>query len=256
MDSDIRKWFLKQPHRNSSNAVSEDAEKQKESIGISPESRPDLKKTSRFFSGGKDKPGNEEGTNKTSTEKSPVKRKQDDKLKELPALKKCHVDDVKKEGNSLGKAHAGEVKHNEKEKTSPPKKTQVGDVKNKEKAISPSPKKRQTDGKVIIAKKETLDGGDEDADADDFKDVDFSNGLEMQEKLHDSSPAKGRGRGRGRGASSSPMECGKPPSGGRGRGGWGRGGGGSFFEPRQAPPHKGEKVMKTLLFINLYQSYH
>jgi hypothetical protein len=223
MDSDIRKWFLKQPHKSSGNATSDHAEKPPESANAHLESRPDLKKTSKFFSGSQNKACNEEKALKTSTEKPPTKRKQEEKAQGFQAPEENH--DVKKEKPSPKKAHVGEVK-----------------AKDKEKAISPSPKKSHTNGKVTVAKDEALDDGDDEylddnADDGDFKDVDIKSG-------HDSSPAKGKGRGRGRGVAASSVDSGKPPSGGRGRGGWGRGGGGSFFEPRPAPPHKGEKVIQ------------
>lgn len=177
MESDIRRWFLKQPHKKDSG----EPEKEKQSVL---DSRPDLKKTSKYFSNSKARPVSDE-----AAKPSPEKRKQ-----------------------------------------------QSADTKLREPS-SPSPKKARIEGKptaaaaatavAVVARSKTPD--------DDFENV--------VRAPSSPSPGRGRGRGRGRGTTAVPSslpEESKPAPAGRGRGGAGRGGV-AFYQPRQPPPHKGEK---------------
>ncbi|KAH7306219.1 hypothetical protein KP509_22G002100 [Ceratopteris richardii] len=198
-DSDIRRWFLKQPHKKD---VEDSTPKQQKVVQQShkkdvedstpkqqkvvqhpptdtPNSRSDLKKTSKYFSGSKPSPVNEE---------------------------KGH--------DSSSKKRKHEAPLSPKEASSPsPKKVQL--------AQSPAPVERKNSATPV---KPNVSDDDE---------------LEPSPSPS-SGGGRGRGRGRARSSVSSPVEENKAVSSGRGRGG-GRGGGGSFYQARQPPPHKGEK---------------
>ncbi|KAI5058482.1 hypothetical protein GOP47_0026652 [Adiantum capillus-veneris] len=188
-DTDIRRWFLKQPHKKESNDASPKEKKaaEQQSPAI-PDSRADLKKTSKYFPGSKAKPGSDDDGHQLS---SAGKRKQENP-------------------------------------TSEPKQPSF-----------PSPKKTRIEQAPLHVdqKPKTSSARASTPDEDDFEDV--------AQTPSSASPAssRGRGRGRGRGRSGVPStspEQSKPASSGRGRGGGGRAGA-PFYQPRQPPPHKGEK---------------
>lgn len=190
-DTDIRQWFLKQPHKKGSNETTPKEKKATtQQSPAAPDSRSDLKKTSKYFSGSKAKLGSDEDGQQVS---SAGKRKQ----QSLPAKPKV--------------------------------------------PSSPSPKKARIDQTPVHVdhKPHGLSARASTPDGDGFEDV--------APVPSSTSPARGRGgrgrgRGRGRGPSivASSLEESKPTPSGRGRGGGGRGGG-AFYQPRQPPPHKGEK---------------
>lgn len=201
--SDIRRWFLKQPHKNQ-DSVKVDAGASTTTTQDPASNTKRFSKTSKYFSGGDASSSPAGQQTKVAVDDHLPKPQPADKSPAAPTRKQQKTVEPKSEPAA--------------EKSPAPKrKQQIADVKVAESKSEPSPKK------VRI----------QEPDEDDFSNSDASPGRGRGR-------GRGGGRGRGRGVSSSPAEEAKPTPPAAGRGGRGRGGGG-YFQPRTDPPHKGEK---------------
>ncbi|KAK9750602.1 hypothetical protein RND81_02G207800 [Saponaria officinalis] len=201
MQSDIRKWFMKQHDKNSGNAAP----------------KPSSEKPATAASQA-DKPTGQESSARRKTSKY------FDKTEE-----KVKVEPEKVETPAKRKSQKGVEDTHDSIKPSPAKKVHAvteddddddfAPISTKKKSVdaTPSKKLKGSSGRGIPQK--NVDAKESDNEADDGE---------------DGTPVKSAGRGRGgRGASTTPAS-------GRGRGGGGRGGFMNFGE-RKDPPHKGEK---------------